>query len=129
VADVDRIWNESNFAQIRASWSGLKFAVESTASLPNVKIAVLDSSKKRTVRDFDRAPEFDQSALFAKIYEEELGTLGGDPFGCLIFDYPMSSDADDIALIEKLSAIASAARTPAFFEIGPSFLTSKDGGI
>ncbi len=122
VADVSgRLWSESNFEQLRVSWSALKFTVESVAMLPNVKVKVLDSSKSRTFRDLDRVAEFDQSAMFAKIYEEELGTLGGEPFGCIIFDYPMTNSAEDITLVERLSAIAASAKVPVFFEIAPSF--------
>ena len=31
------------------------------------------------LRDLQRAPEFDQSALFKKVYEEEYGVFGGTP--------------------------------------------------
>ena len=52
-----------------------------------LKIKVLNVSKKDLLRDLQRAPEFDQSALFKKVYEEEYGVFGGAPFGALLGDY------------------------------------------
>jgi type VI secretion system protein ImpC len=43
----------------------------------SLKIKVLNVSKKELLRDLQRAPEFDQSALFKKVYEEEYGVFGG----------------------------------------------------
>src|SRR3989441_9018002 len=42
---------------------------------------VLNVSKKDLLKDLQRAPEFDQSATFKKVYEEEFGIFGGAPFG------------------------------------------------
>ena len=60
----------------------------------------------------ERAAEFDQSALFKKVYEEEFGTFGGAPFGALVGDYEFSRHPQDIALLEKISNVAAAAHAP-----------------
>jgi type VI secretion system protein ImpC len=45
----------------------------------NQKIKMLNATKKELVKDFKSALEFDQSAMFKKVYEEEFGTFGGAP--------------------------------------------------
>src|SRR6266567_4521683 len=66
-----------------------------------LKVRVLNVSKKEILRDLQRAPEFDQSTLFKKVYEEEFGVFGGEPFGALIGDYEFSRHPEDIELLEK----------------------------
>jgi type VI secretion system protein ImpC len=52
-----------------------------------LKIRVLNVSKRELTKDLAKAVEFDQSQLFKKIYENEFGTPGGEPYGALIGDY------------------------------------------
>ena len=59
-----------------------------------------------------RAPEFDQSALFKKVYEEEFGIFGGAPFAALVGDYEFGRGPEDIELLEKISQVAAAAHAP-----------------
>ena len=77
-----------------------------------LKIRVLNVSKKELLRDLQRAPEFDQSALFKKIYEEEFGIFGGEPFAALIGDYEFGRHPEDMELLEKISQVAAAAHAP-----------------
>ena len=83
-----------------------------------VKVRVLSASWKELARDLDRAIEFDQSQLFAKVYGEEFGTPGGEPFGVLLGDYEIwprpSADhpVNDVEALQKLSGVAAAAFAP-----------------
>jgi type VI secretion system protein ImpC len=77
-----------------------------------LKIRVLNCSKRELLRDLQRAPEFDQSAIFKKIYEEEFGVFGGDPFGAVVGDYEFGKHPEDIELLEKMSQVAAAAHAP-----------------
>jgi type VI secretion system protein ImpC len=77
-----------------------------------LKIRVLNVTKKELLRDIEKAPEFDQSALFKKVYEEEYGTFGGNPFTVLVGDYEFGRHPQDIALLEKISNVAAAAHAP-----------------
>ena len=78
-----------------------------------LKIKVLNVSKKDLLRDLQRAPEFDQSALFKKVYEEEYGVFGGTPFGALVGDYYFDKSGQDMELLEKISNVAAAAHASA----------------
>ena len=61
-------------------------------------------TKKELVKDFRTAIEFDQSALFKKVYEEEFGTFGGAPFGTLIGDFEISRQPEDMYFVEQMCA-------------------------
>jgi type VI secretion system protein ImpC len=84
-----------------------------------LKIKVMNTSKDDLRKDLERASEFDQSALFKKVYEEEFGTFGGAPFGALIGDYEFGRHPQDIALLEKISNVAAAAHAPFFSAANP----------
>ena len=73
---------------------------------------MLNVSKKDLFKDLEKAAEFDQSALFKKIYEEEYGQLGGQPYGMLVGDYEFGRTAEDISLLKMISNVAAAAHAP-----------------
>src|SRR6185436_6781160 len=77
-----------------------------------LKIKILNVGKRELLRDLQRAPEFDQSALFKKVYEEEYGVFGGAPFAALMGDYEFTKHPEDIELLEKISNVAAAAHAP-----------------
>ena len=77
-----------------------------------LKLKVFNASKKDLLRDLQRASEFDQSAMFKKVYEEEFGVFGGHPFGALIGDYEFGKGPEDLELLEKVSQVASASHAP-----------------
>jgi type VI secretion system protein ImpC len=72
----------------------------------------MNVTKKELLRDLEKAPEFDQSATFKKVYEEEFGIFGGAPFATLLGDYEFGNTPQDIALLEKMSNVAAAAHAP-----------------
>jgi type VI secretion system protein ImpC len=78
----------------------------------SIKVRVFNVSKKELLRDIERAPEFDQSALFKKVYEDEYGVFGGAPFGALIGDYEFGKHPEDMALLEGISHVAAQAHAP-----------------
>ena len=52
------------------------------------------------------------SAFFKKLYEDEFGMPGGEPFGALIGDYEITNHPEDIDLLEKISGVCAAAHCP-----------------
>jgi len=120
IAEIDRllssqlneIMHQEEFQKLEGSWRGLHHLVSNSLTGTQLKIRVMNASKKELVKDFERALEFDQSALFKKIYEEEYGTFGGAPYGALIGDFEFGNHPQDLALLEKLSQVAAAAHAP-----------------
>ena len=85
----------------------------------SLKIRVLNASKRDLARDLQRAVEFDQSQLFKKIYENEFGTPGGEPYGALIGDYEWTQHPDDVETLRLISNVAAGAFAPFISAAGP----------
>ena len=109
---LNEILHHPEFQRLEASWRGLKYLLSQSETGTSLKIKVLNVSKKELLKDLQRAPEFDQSALFKKVYEEEYGVFGGTPFGCLVGDYAFDKSGQDMELLEKVSNVAASAHAP-----------------
>lgn len=117
---VNAIMHHPEFQKLEASWRGLKYLVMQSETSPMLKIRMMNASKKDLVKDFKSAPEFDQSALFKKIYEEEYGTFGGAPYAALIGDYEFSRHPEDFYLLDELSHVAASAHAPLISAASPA---------
>ena len=115
---LNRIIHHPKLQKLEASWRGLSYLTKQAGDAKDVKIKLLDMSWAEVVKDMSRAIEFDQSQLFQKVYSEEYGTPGGEPYGALIGDYEVSHKVtkrhpyDDIFTLERLSEVAAAAFSP-----------------
>lgn len=109
---LSEIMHNPEFQKMESTWRGLHYLCKQTSTGEMLKIKVLNATKKDLVRDFNNAIDFDQSALFKKVYEEEFGTFGGAPFGALIGDYEISRQPEDMYFIEQMSHVAAAAHAP-----------------
>src|SRR5580704_1478764 len=109
---LNEVLHHPQFQKLESSWRGLKYLLNHSETGENMKIKVLNCSKKDLLRDLQRASEFDQSAMFKKVYEEEFGIFGGHPFGALIGDYEFGKGPEDMELLEKVSQVAAAAHAP-----------------
>jgi type VI secretion system protein ImpC len=109
---INEILHHADFQRLEASWRGLKYLLSQSETGTMLKVKVLNVSKKELLKDLQRAPEFDQSALFKKVYEEEYGVFGGTPFGALVGDYYFDKSGQDMELLEKVSNVAAAAHAP-----------------
>jgi len=109
---VNEIMHHADFQRLEGSWRGLKYLMNQSETGAMLKVKVLNVSKKDLLRDLQRAPEFDQSAMFKKVYEEEYGVFGGTPFGALVGDYYFDKSGQDIEVLEKISSVAAAAHAP-----------------
>jgi len=109
---LNEVLHNQAFQKLEGSWRGLKYLMDQSETSVMLKIRVLNVGKRELLRDMQRAPEFDQSALFKKIYEEEYGVFGGAPFAAMIGDYEFSKHPEDIELLEKVSNVAAAAHAP-----------------
>ncbi|HEX8639182.1 MAG TPA: type VI secretion system contractile sheath large subunit [Pyrinomonadaceae bacterium] len=120
IAEIDRLLSEQmnaivhhpDFQKLEGSWRGLNHLVKNSLTGTQLKIRVLNVNKKDLLKDLERAVEFDQSALFKKVYEDEYGTFGGAPFGALIGDYEFTNHPQDMSLLEKIAGVAATAHAP-----------------
>lgn len=109
---LNEIMHHAELQRLEASWRGLFYLVNQSETGPHLKIRALNVSKNELLKDMEKASEFDQSALFKKVYEEEFGTFGGTPYGCLLGDFEFGNQPQDLSLLEKMSQTAAAAHAP-----------------
>ncbi len=64
----------------------------------------------------------DQSPFFKKLYEEEYGQFGGEPFGCLVGDYHFDHSPTDVELLKEMSQISAAAHCPFIAGAAPTVM-------
>lgn len=106
------VMHNEKFQTLEGSWRGLNHLVMNSETGAQLKIRMLNISKKELSKDLEKAAEFDQSQIFKKIYESEFGTAGGQPYAALIGDFEFSSHPDDISLLSKMSNVAAAGFCP-----------------
>jgi type VI secretion system protein ImpC len=119
---LNEILHNETFQKLEGSWRGLKYMMDQSETSDMLKIKVLNCSKKELLRDLQRAPEFDQSAMFKKVYEEEFGVFGGAPFASIIADYTFGKHPEDIELLERVSNVAAAAHAPFICGADPTMM-------
>ena len=126
-AQMNEIMHAPEFQQIESAWRGLKYLVFQSETDAMLKIKLMNVSKDELYKHLRQYPNaaWDQAPLFKRIYEEEFGTLGGQPFACLIGDYSFSHLPKDVQLLRDLSKIAGAAHAP-FFAAADSALMNMD---
>ncbi|MFM7114307.1 MAG: type VI secretion system contractile sheath large subunit, partial [Planctomycetota bacterium] len=111
-AQLNEVIHHPDYQKLEGTWRGLKYLVSNSETGENLKIKVLNVNKKDLLKDLEKASEFDQSALFKKVYEEEYGQLGGQPYGMLVGDYEFGRTAEDISLLKFTSHVAAASHAP-----------------
>jgi len=106
---VNEILHHPKFQKLESTWRGIRYLLENSETGVNLKIKVFNSTKKEILRDLQRVPEFDQSQMFKKVYEQEFGVFGGEPFACLLGDFEFGRGPEDIEFLERMSQVAAAA--------------------
>ena len=118
---LSEVMHHPDFQKLESTWRGLQYLIRNSECTPMLKIRVLNVSKRELSRDLQRAPEFDQSAIFKKVYEEEYGVFGGEPFAALLGDYEFGKSFEDLELLDNMSHVAASAHAP--------FLTAANANL
>lgn len=111
-AQLSEVMHAPAFQSLESAWTGLHYLCKHTSTSAQLKIKLMNATKKDLVKDFKTAIDFDQSALFKKVYEEEFGTFGGAPFGALIGQFELTRQPEDMFFVEQMSHVAAAAHAP-----------------
>ncbi|MFO7179939.1 MAG: type VI secretion system contractile sheath large subunit [Pseudomonadota bacterium] len=130
IAEIDRKLSEQineilhapEFQQLEGSWRGLHYLVSNTETDTMLKIRVLNVSKKdlhKTLKRFKGAA-WDQSPIFKKLYEEEYGQLGGEPYACIVGDYHFDHSPQDVETLGEMAKICAASHAPFIVGAAPS---------
>jgi type VI secretion system protein ImpC len=117
---LNAIMHHADFQALEGSWRGLHDLVYGTETGTRLKLRLMSVSKKELLKDLEGAVDHDMSVLFKKIYEEEYGTFGGNPYSLMIGDYYFGRHPQDMALLQRLSKVAAAAHAPFIAAANPS---------
>ena len=111
---INQILHHPDFQQIEGAWRGLHYLVNNTETDEMLKIRFMNITKTELGKTLKRykGTAWDQSPLFKRVYEEEYGQFGGEPFGCLVGDYHFDHTAPDVELLGEMSKVSAAAHTP-----------------
>ncbi|WP_280152294.1 type VI secretion system contractile sheath large subunit [Piscinibacter sp. XHJ-5] len=123
-AQVNAILHHADFQQLESAWRGLHYLVNNTETDEMLKIRVMNISKLdlgKTLKRY-KGTAWDQSPLFKKVYEEEYGQFGGEPFGCMVGDYYFDHSPPDVELLGEMSKVAAAAHAPFISAAGPALM-------
>jgi len=121
---VNLILHHPDFQKLEGAWRGLHHLVNNTETDEMLKIRVLNISKKelgKTLKKF-KGTAWDQSPIFKKLYEEEYGQFGGEPYGCLVGDYYFDHSPQDVELLGEIAQTSAAAHAPFITAAAPSLL-------
>lgn len=135
IAEIDRklseqinvIMHHADFTKLEGSWRGLYHLVSNTETDETLKIRVMNISKNdvgKTLKKY-KGVAWDQSPLFKKLYEDEFGSPGGAPYGCIIGDYYFDHSPGDVAILSGMSQICAAAHAPFLAAAGPSLMNME----
>ncbi len=111
-AQLNEILHHQDFRKLEATWRGLRYLVMKTETGTHLKLRVLNVNPDELQLDLEKAVDKDQSALFKKIYEEEYGIFGGNPYSLMVSDYHFGASERDLKLLEKIAEVAAAAHCP-----------------
>jgi len=131
IAEIDRKLSEQinliihhpDFLQLEGTWRGLSYLVNNTETDEMLKIRVINLNKKdlaKTLKKY-KGTAWDQSPLFKKMYEDEYGTPGGEPYGCLVGDYFFDHSPQNVQILDGMAKIAASAHAP--------FISAADPGL
>lgn len=132
IAEIDRkmseqmnaILHHEDFQKLEGAWRGLHYLVSNTETDEMLKIRVMNISKadlSKNLKKF-KGTSWDQSPVFKKVYEEEYGQFGGEPFGCLVGDYYFDHSPPDVELLSLIAQISAAAHTPFISGVSPTVM-------
>jgi len=125
---LDAVLHHPALQRLEALWRGAAWLVADTADDPKVKVRIFDARWGEIVRDLERTTTFDESTLFAKVYSDEFGMPGGEPYGIVVVDHAIwhklggRERTDDIAALTSLAEVAAASFCPFVFGIDPRFI-------
>ena len=121
---VNQIIHHEDFQKLESSWQGLHYLINNTETDEMLKIRVMNISKKELGKTLKRYKgiTFDQSPIFKKVYEEEYGQFGGEPYGCLVGDYAFDHHPDDVELLKQMAEVSASAHAPFITSPAPSLL-------
>lgn len=121
---VNAILHHADFQKLESAWRGLHYLVNNTETDEMLKIRVMNISKNEVAKTLKRykGTAWDQSPIFKKVYEEEYGQFGGEPFGTLVGDYYFDQSPPDVEMLGEMAKVSAAAHAPFIAAASPTLM-------
>ena len=121
---MNEIMHNEDYQKFEASWRGLGYTLNNAETDSTLRVKVLNISKSELQAMMRRFPgaKWDKSPLFNMVYEQNLGTLGGKPFGALIGDYYFDHSSPDVNLLNSIGKVAESSLAPFISGTAPELL-------
>lgn len=123
---LDEVLHNESFQKMESAWRGLKFLVDRTDFRENNKIHILNVSKDDLEMDFEDATEISESGLYKKVYTEEFGNFGGEPYSSIIANYEFDHSSPDIKLMQSMMSVGAMSHAPVITAASPKFFGCDD---
>ena len=122
---LDALLHHASVQRIEAAWRSLAFLVSRADPRENTRICMLNVTRDDLQADFEDAPETVRSGLYHHVYATEYGQFGGEPYAAIIADYAFGPSPRDLALLQRVAAVAAMAHAPFIAAASPSFFGLK----
>lgn len=119
-AQLREILRHPVLRRLEAAWRSVEFVVERVDFSQNIAVELLNCSKDDLAIDFEDSPEVVKSGLYKRVHEAAFEASGARPYGLLVGDYAFGPGADDLALLRRISLVASMAHAPFVASAAPS---------
>lgn len=121
---VNQIMHHEDFQKLEGAWRGLHYLVNNTETDETLKIRVFNITKSELGKTLKRykGTAWDQSPLFKRVYEEEYGQFGGEPYGCLVGDYHFDQSPPDVELLGEMAKVCAASHSPFITGASPTIM-------
>jgi type VI secretion system protein ImpC len=121
---INLIIHHPDFQKLESAWRGLHYLVNNTETDEQLKIRVMNISKNdlgKTLKRY-KGTNWDQSPIFKRMYEEEFGQFGGEPFGCVVADYYFDQSPPDVELLGEMAKVSAAMHSPFISGASPTVM-------
>jgi len=127
---INLIMHTEQFQAVEGAWRGLHHLVNNSETDEMLKIRVMNISKNDLGKSLKKykGTAWDQSPIFKKMYEEEFGQFGGEPFGTIVADYQFDNSAPDVELLTSMAKIAASAHAPFIAAASPAVMLMESWG-
>ena len=126
---LDQILHHPEFQKIEASWRSLALLLNHIDPRDNVIIEIANISKKELTKSFFEANELIQSPLYKTLKDNAYDLPGQIPYAAIISNYLFDNSAPDMALLDDLSKVASAAACPFLGSVNVNFFFDRDSTL
>lgn len=106
---VKAIYSQKELTNLITNWTNLALLVEKQGDnfTANIKVKLLDVKLIEVEKDIGAQLDIENSVLHNKLYEEELGQAGGEPFNLILGSYHFNiNNARHIELLNRIVEIA-----------------------